>query len=60
MFTTLISANELQQLIQNQAVQIIKRYDNTSQYLLAGIKEGTTVITAHLNNQDVGKKVRFK
>ena len=49
-----------QQLIQKQAVQIIKRYDNTSQYLLAGIKEGTTVITAHLNNQDVGKKVRFK
>lgn len=47
-------------IIVKQPITVLKRHDDTSQYLIAGIAPNTTVIVANLNANDVGKKVVLK
>lgn len=46
--------------LRRQPVSIIRRYDDTSQYLVAGIEQGTIVVGAQLSADAAGKKVVVK
>lgn len=47
-------------LIVKQPITVLKRHEDTSQYLISGIAPNTTVIVANLNANDIGKKVVLK
>lgn len=47
-------------VITKQPITVLKRHDDTSQYLIAGVEPNTTVIVANLNANDIGKKVVLK
>lgn len=48
------------QIVRQQSINIIRRDDAHSQYLIDGIEQGTLVITANLTTNDIGKKVVLK
>lgn len=48
------------QMIKNQPVQIIRRQDDSGQYLVTGIEQGTVVITIPIKSEQIGKKVVLK
>lgn len=48
------------QIIRQQVVNVIRRDDAHSQYLVEGIEQGTLVITANLSQNDKGKKAVLK
>lgn len=47
-------------IIKTQPVQIIRRQDDSGQYLVTGIEQGTVVITIPIKAEQVGKKVVLK
>lgn len=47
-------------VITKQPITVLKRHEDTSQYLISGIAPNTTVIVANLNANDIGKKVVLK
>ncbi|MFW2176928.1 MULTISPECIES: efflux RND transporter periplasmic adaptor subunit [unclassified Moraxella] len=46
--------------LRQMPVQVVHRYDDSSQYLLTGIEQGTVVVVTNLNEQDANKKVVLK
>lgn len=48
------------QIVRRQAVNIIRRDDAHSQYLIDGMEQGTVVVLANLSEKDIGKKVVLK
>lgn len=47
-------------LIKSQPVQIIRSQEDSSQYLVTGIEQGTVVITTPIKTEQVGKKAVLK
>ncbi|WP_410472608.1 efflux RND transporter periplasmic adaptor subunit [Faucicola mancuniensis] len=47
-------------VIRSQPIEIIRSQDDTGQYLVTGIEQGTLVITTALSRQDIGKKAILK
>ena len=47
-------------VIRSQPIEIIRSQDDTGQYLITGIEQGTLVITTALSRQDIGKKAILK
>lgn len=48
------------QMIKTQPIQIIRTLDDSGQYLVTGIEQGTVVITVPIKAEQVGKKIVLK